>query len=404
MIFADYLSRVSPTTASEIQLDKIVHQVSISDEKYKALQDATAKDSELTCLKSQIIKGWPDNTKEVPQAVRKYWSMRDFLSIEDGLIIKNTAIIIPKSMKDFILDRLHDGHQGIEKCLLRARENVFWLGMTKDITEKVKECSICERYNRKSQQKQPLLQHEVPRGPFEKVAADIFPLDERTVQTVKNGLKKAKAKKENLQLALLSLRTTPIDNILPSPAELLFNRKVQGQIPHIIRHDSKSEDITRHLEQRQAVQKGYFDRQAHDLPPLLENQQVSVQDTGTGLWSPATIVKHSGEPRSYIIETPDGIKLRRNRLHLKDSTRARPADHPAQPDDDDAGDNAATEGESVRQHPSCAPDDPATRSPGLPPGSSNPPGKMTYCTSKPTTGLHTRSGRAVKPPRRFTNE
>ncbi|GFR68210.1 Pro-Pol polyprotein [Elysia marginata] len=129
------------------------------------------------CLKSQIIKGWHDNAKEVSQAVRKYWSMRDFLFIEDGLIIKNTAIITPKSMKDVILDRLHDGHQGIEKCLLRARENVFWLGMTKDITEKVKECSICERYNRKSQQKQPLLQHEVPRGPFEKVAADIFHLD-----------------------------------------------------------------------------------------------------------------------------------------------------------------------------------------------------------------------------------
>ncbi|GFR95334.1 hypothetical protein ElyMa_004426000 [Elysia marginata] len=58
--------------------------------------------------------------------------------------------------------------------------------------------------------------------------------------------------------------------------------------------------------------------------------------------SAATIVKHSGEPRSYIIETPDGTTLRRNRLHLKDSTRARPADHPPQPDDDGAGDNAAT--------------------------------------------------------------
>ncbi|GFR93505.1 retrotransposable element Tf2 155 kDa protein type 1 [Elysia marginata] len=223
---------------------------------------------------------------------------------------------------------------------------------------------------------------------------------ERTVQTVKNCLKKAKAKKENPQPALLSLRTTPIDNILPSPAELLFNRKVQSQIPHIIRHDSKSEGITRH----QAVQKGYFDRQAHDLPSLLENQQMSVQDTGTGLWSPATIVEHSGEPRSYIIETPDGTTLRRNRLQFNDNTRARPADHPPQPDDDDAGDNAATEGESVRQHPSCAPGDPSTGSPGLPPGSSNPPGKMTDCASKPTTGLHTRSGRAVKPPRRFTNE
>ncbi|KAK3739351.1 hypothetical protein RRG08_041671 [Elysia crispata] len=44
MIFADYLSRISPSTADEIELDKIVHQVSISEEKYKSLQENTAKD------------------------------------------------------------------------------------------------------------------------------------------------------------------------------------------------------------------------------------------------------------------------------------------------------------------------------------------------------------------------
>ncbi|GFO03929.1 transposon ty3-i Gag-Pol polyprotein [Plakobranchus ocellatus] len=344
MIFADYLSRVCPTGAGKIELDKIFHQVSISNEKYKALQEATANDTELVCLRSQIMKGWPDSAKEVPQTVRKYWSMRDFLSVEDGLIIKNTAIIIPKSMISLVLEKLHDGHQGIEKCLLRARENVFCLGMTKDITGKVKECSICEKYNKKSQQKQPLMQHEVPSGPFEKVAADIFFLDgqnfllladyyskmpfvkslktltgketidylelvfaihgipkvlisdnarqftsfefecfrkqwefkhvtssphypqsngfiERTVQTVKNCLKNAKAQKDNPQLALLSLRTTPID-VLPSPAELLFNRKVQSQVPHILRHSNRSEDIRQHLQQKQSVQKAYFVRQA----------------------------------------------------------------------------------------------------------------------------------------------
>ncbi|KAK3775023.1 hypothetical protein RRG08_019399 [Elysia crispata] len=34
--------------------------------------------------------------------------------------------------------------------------------MKKDITEIVKECKICERCNKKSQQKQPILQQEVP--------------------------------------------------------------------------------------------------------------------------------------------------------------------------------------------------------------------------------------------------
>ncbi|KAK3801842.1 hypothetical protein RRG08_048429 [Elysia crispata] len=47
MIFADYISGISPITADEIELDKIVHQVSISEEKYKSLQEDTAKDPEL---------------------------------------------------------------------------------------------------------------------------------------------------------------------------------------------------------------------------------------------------------------------------------------------------------------------------------------------------------------------
>ena len=88
MIFADYLSRISPSTAYEIELDKIVHQVSISEEKYKSLQEDTAKDPDINCLKSQIIQGWPENAKDVPNIIKKYWSMRDFLSIEDGLIVK----------------------------------------------------------------------------------------------------------------------------------------------------------------------------------------------------------------------------------------------------------------------------------------------------------------------------
>ena len=292
--------------------------------------------------------------------------MRDFLSIEDGLIVKNTAIIIPNSVQTLILDRLHESHQGIEKCLLKARENVFWIGMMKDVTDRVKTCSICEKYNKKSQQKEPLLQHEMPSRPFEKIAADIFFLDgqnfllvadyyskmpfvktlksmtsketidflesvfaihgipktlisdnarrftsfefdhfkkqwdfqhttssphypqsngfiERTVQTVKNCLKKAKAQKQNPQLALLSLRTTPIDNTLPSPAELLFNRKVQNQIPHIIRHTHKSEHIQNQLLARRNTQKTYFDQHRKELPPLIDNQQVLVQDTTTGL-------------------------------------------------------------------------------------------------------------------------
>ena len=472
MIFADYLSRISPTPSKEIELDHMICQVSISEEKFKTLQEETAKDAELSCLASQIIRGWPEKTKDVPHAIKKYWSMRDFLSIEDGLVVKNTAVVIPESMKKLILTRLHEGHQGIEKCLLKARDNVFWTNMTKDITDTVKKCDVCERFNTKSQQKQPLMQHDVPTQPFQKIAADIFHMDgrdfllvadyyskmpfvkslktltsketidyvesvfaihgipqviitdnakqfksyefeqfkkqwdfkhvtssphypqsngfiERMVQTVKNCLKKAKSSKENPQLALLSLRTTPIDNVLPSPAELLFNRKVQSKIPHVVRHTIQSENTKQHLQNRQAVQKVYFDKHAKELPPLIENQQVSVRNFSTGLWSPATIVKESSEPRSYIIEMPDGTMLRRNRIHLKDSYRPQPADPPLQHEDAD----------TVNAAPGVTTDD-------MPVDNDYPPHRHNdrddrRAAPHTRTRTFTRSGRAVKIPQRY---
>ncbi|GFO14772.1 Pol polyprotein [Plakobranchus ocellatus] len=51
---------------------------------------------------------------------------------------------------------------------------------------------------------------------------------ERTVQTVKNVLKKSKG--QDIHLALLNNRTSPLIN-LPSPAEMLMGRKLRGRLP-----------------------------------------------------------------------------------------------------------------------------------------------------------------------------
>lgn len=54
---------------------------------------------------------------------------------------------------------------------------------------------------------------------------------ERQIQTVKTTIKKAKRANEDVELALLFLRETPIDHKLPSLAELLFNGWVKYMLP-----------------------------------------------------------------------------------------------------------------------------------------------------------------------------
>ena len=61
----------------------------------------------------------------------------------------------------------------------------------------------------------------------------------------------------------------------------------------------------------------YHDRTAHDLPPLVPEQDVRILDNQTGKWKSATITSRCAEPRSYILQFPDGSSKIRNRVQIR---------------------------------------------------------------------------------------
>ena len=63
-------------------------------------------------MKKYIIEGWPEKDK-VDTKVRMYHKIKHELSNENGVILKNERIFIPKSQRKEILDQLHIGHIGI---------------------------------------------------------------------------------------------------------------------------------------------------------------------------------------------------------------------------------------------------------------------------------------------------
>ena len=82
---------------------------------------------------------------------------------------------------------------------------------------------------------------------------------ERDVQTVKHTLKKV-GSRSDVQMALLVLRATPIDSHLPSPAELLYGRRVVSNLPVATWNASgKRCEIRARLDQRQATAKERHD-------------------------------------------------------------------------------------------------------------------------------------------------
>ena len=139
------------------------------------------------------------------------------------------------------------------------------------------------------------------------------------VQTIKNTLKKAKQSKMDYQMALLCLRTTPLDNHLPSPAEILYNRKIRTMIPTLLdKNTVRDNQIRERMSTKSRKQQQLFNRNAKDLPELMIGSKVSVlQENDT--WQTATMVDKCTEPRSYIVKMhSDGKLFRHNRRYLQE--------------------------------------------------------------------------------------
>lgn len=401
---ADALSRSPVSESTTIDLDVQVHLVQFSEQKQDELREATRSDSELQALNSVILAGWPERQSELPPMLRQYWSYRDELSIQNGIIVKGERVVIPTSMQSYILGKLHESHLGIEKTKMRARTCVFWRNCNSDIENMIKSCHICQK-SQKKQSSEPLLQHSVPTRPWQIIGSDIFYLDgfeyiiycdyyskfpivrkihgkstadtvvnitkqlfaeqgipetlmsdngpqyasyafkkfsadwdfrhvtssphypqsngfiERQIQTVKRTLTRSKSAGTDPDMALLILRSTPLDCHLASPAELLNARKFKSNLPVKINNTSPNrDDIADRLSERQDLQKSYHDQTAcKELPPLVPGQSVRIRDEVSKQWEPAIVSSKLDTPRSYQVQTSTGSLLRRNRRSLRET-------------------------------------------------------------------------------------
>ena len=112
--------------------------------KLQQTREETTKDPILNTLTQTIYRGWPDKQEKCPEALHDYWNFREELTVEDGLILKGDCIVVPPTLRKEFLSIIHQGHLGQKKCLLRVRTSVFSPGLSKDVTNLVKECDPCQ--------------------------------------------------------------------------------------------------------------------------------------------------------------------------------------------------------------------------------------------------------------------
>ncbi|CAH1371534.1 unnamed protein product, partial [Tenebrio molitor] len=67
--------------------------------------------------------------------------------------------------------RMHDGHFGISRCMSRAKETIWWPGITRQIEDTVNSCEICIKHRQPVTE--PMLSSEIPTRPWQVIGADL---------------------------------------------------------------------------------------------------------------------------------------------------------------------------------------------------------------------------------------
>lgn len=150
----------------------LVHTLPATDKRLQEIQVAQDNDSVCCQLKSYCRNGWP-HLLEVVGPLKPFIPIKHELSISKGLLLRESRLVIPLSMKSEMLNKIHSGHQRLTKCHQHAIQSVWWPAISKeDVGEIISKCLVCckPRY----QYAKPLLSLTFPEYPRQRVASDIF--------------------------------------------------------------------------------------------------------------------------------------------------------------------------------------------------------------------------------------
>ena len=147
-------------------------------------------------------------------------------------------------------------------------------------------------------------------------------------------MKKAKKNSSDAYLALLDYRNTPTQGLDTNPAQRLMSRRTKTLLPTTKNLLVPEVTMGQHQKilankQRQAK---YYNKAAHDLPALISGDVVRVNLSPDSLKQEdlqKAQVKAKVGVRSYEVETEDGKRFRRNRIHQRKSNETFSTRQPA---------------------------------------------------------------------------
>ena len=155
---------------------QIISQLCVRSDSLQQIRIATQDDDERALLKPTFTQGWPSTIKEVSIVVQSYWTCEEKLTIEDGIILKGTRIVIPANKWEAVLKLIHEEHLGLNKCKLHAKENVYWAGLNDQLEKLILNYELCLIYSQSKCKQRPTmsLEWKIALHSWTKLATDLF--------------------------------------------------------------------------------------------------------------------------------------------------------------------------------------------------------------------------------------
>ena len=102
--------------------------------------ECTKKDGIFNRVMDYIKSEWRG---KIHPEIEIYYKIRDQLSIQNDIILRDTQVVIPAELRKQILETLHAAHVGSVRMKKTAREYCWWPNINNDIARLAASCKIC---------------------------------------------------------------------------------------------------------------------------------------------------------------------------------------------------------------------------------------------------------------------
>ena len=109
MLYAAY------ALSSELLVDTVIACLPASKARLATYINSQKADHTLIQVRQYSQDGWPSK-HEIDPAVKPYWESRGSLTVGNDILLFNGRIVVPQALQQDTINKIHEGHQGIERC------------------------------------------------------------------------------------------------------------------------------------------------------------------------------------------------------------------------------------------------------------------------------------------------